>query len=184
MSIFFGGIRQLGIVAHDAEAAVRTWGRVGVGPFFSMRFTMADYVYRGQPGPGPDVTLYFAHSGPLQLEIIEQHNDVPSGYSEFLDRGLQGPQHVASWFSNSAEYDAKRQELLDRGFVLVHEGMSREMGVRFAYFETDIDGGLMFEISEALIPGVAEGIQAMDEAARCWDGKQLLASEFARDMAS
>jgi catechol 2,3-dioxygenase-like lactoylglutathione lyase family enzyme len=180
MSIVFGGIRQLGFVVRDAEAALHAFKRVGVGPFFTMHFTMDDFVYRGRPGAAPEVTLYFAHSGPLQVEIVQLHNDVPSGYAEFLDSGREGPQHVASWFADPAQYDAKRQELLKRGFVLVHEGASREMGARFAYFETDLPGGLMFEIAEALIPGVADGIRLMEEAARAWDGGEILAAEMRR----
>lgn len=176
MSIIFGGIRQLAMVTRDAQAAIEAWGKVGVGPFFTMRFTMDDFVYRGQPSPAPDVTLYFAHSGPLQIEIVEQHNDVPSGYTEFLASGGEGAQHVASWFSDPDVYDAKRKELIDRGFVLVHEGASRANNARFAYFATDLPGGMMFEIAEALIPGVAEGIALMDEAARNWDGRELIAT--------
>jgi hypothetical protein len=183
MSILFGGIRQLGLVVRDAESAMRAWAAVGVGPFFSMRFRMDDYVYRGRPGPGPDVSLYFAHSGPLQLEIIQQHDDTPSAYTEFLAGGREGPQHVAAWYDSQETYDAKRRDLLDRRFVLVHEGASRAMGVRFAYFQTDLEGGLMFEISEALLPGIAEGISLMDKAAQDWDGKEMMASELSRDMA-
>jgi hypothetical protein len=178
MSIIFGGLRQLGMVTRDGEAAIRAWGRAGVGPFFAMRFRMADYVYRGVAGPGPEVTLWFAHSGPLQIEIIEQHDDVPSVYTEFLAAGREGAQHVAAWFSDPADYDAKRAGLIGRGYTLAMEGMSRETGARFAYFEAGLPGGLMVELAEALIPGVAEGIRAMEDAARAWDGRELLATAF------
>lgn len=176
MSILFGGIRQLGMVVRDANAAMREWGRLGVGPFFTMPFTFDDYVYRGRACEPPVVTLCFAHAGPLQIELIEQHNDVPSAYREFLEAGREGAQHVASWFSDHASYDAKRRRLLESGLTIVHEGANRAMDARFAYFETGVPGGLMVEIAEALLPGLAEGVRDMEEAARSWDGKLLVAS--------
>ena len=176
MSILFGGIRQIGMVVRDAQAAMRRWGELGVGPFFTMPFTFDDFVYRGRPSPPPEVTLCFAHSGPIQIELIEQHNDVPSAYTEFLATGRVGAQHVASWFEDHASYDARRAELLDRGFAIVHEGANRALDARFAYFETGEPGGLMFEIAEALLPAIRGNVAVMEEAARAWDGKALVAA--------
>ena len=176
MSILFGGLRQLGTVVRDAEAAMRAWGRLGVGPFFTMPFTFDDYVYRGSPAEPPQVTLCFAHSGPLQIELIQQHNDAPSAYREFLERGQEGAQHVASWFADHAAYDAKRQALLAAGLTLVHEGANRAMDARFSYFETDLPGGLMVELAEALLPGIADGVLHMEQAARDWNGRDLIAA--------
>jgi catechol 2,3-dioxygenase-like lactoylglutathione lyase family enzyme len=174
MSILFGGIRQLGMVVPDVDAAMKAWARIGVGPFFPMRFVMDDFVYRGKPSASPIVTLAFAHSGPLQLELIQQHNAVPSAYTEFLQAGRVGAQHVAAWYADHASYDAKRQELLDRGFAIVHEAMARANGARFAYFETGEPGGLQFEISQALLPGVADMPRIMERAAQEWDGQNIL----------
>lgn len=176
MSIMFGGIRQLGMVVRNADSAMREWGRLGVGPFFTMPFTFDDYVYRGRVSEPPVVTLCFAHSGPLQIELIEQHNDAASAYREFLEAGREGAQHVASWFADHASYDAKRSELLASGLTIVHEGANRTMDARFAYFETGVPGGLMVEIAEALLPGLADGVRHMEAAARSWDGKLLVAS--------
>src|SRR3546814_9763016 len=92
MSIIFGGFRQLGMVVRDCEAAMEQWGKLGVGPFFMMQFTVDDFMLRGRPSPAPDVTLCFAYSGPLQIELIQQHNDVPSVWREFLDSGRVGAQ--------------------------------------------------------------------------------------------
>ena len=175
MSILFGGIRQLGMIVRDADAAMRDWGRLGVGPFFTMPFTFDDYVYRGSPAEPPQVTLCFAHSGPLQIELIQQHNDAPSAYREFLAAGREGAQHVASWFADHASYDAKRRELIERGLAIVHEGANRAMDARFAYFETGVPGGLMGESAAARLPGRADGGLHREEAARSWDGKRLVA---------
>lgn len=177
MSIYFGGIRQLGMVVHDAESAMREWGRLGVGPWFVMRnFVVDDFFYRGEPSPAPEITMCFAHSGPLQIEIIQQHNDVPSGYRDFLQSGREGAQHVAAWFSDHASYDAKRAELLAHGFEIVHEGAARVNDARFAYFASKERGGLEFEIAEAILPPLEEGRKFMEKSAQEWDGKQLVAS--------
>ncbi len=175
MSILFGGIRQFGMVVPDAQKAMEEWAKLGVGPFFTMPFTFDDFIYRGKPSAAPEVTLCFAHSGPVQIELIQQHNDVPSAYTEFLERGRVGAQHVASWFEDHASYDAKRQDLLERGFIIVHEGANRALDARFAYFETGEPGGLMFEIAEALLPAIRGNIDVMEEAARNWDGKRIVA---------
>jgi catechol 2,3-dioxygenase-like lactoylglutathione lyase family enzyme len=176
MSIVFGGIRQLGMVVIDAEAAMREWGRVGVGPFFTVKFTVDDFWYRGKRSAAPQLTLCFAHSGPLQLELIQQHNDVPSAYQEFLTQGRQGAQHVCAWYADHASFDAKQRELNDRGFTLVQSGASRAADTRFAYYETGEPGGLMFEISEALIPPNDSFGMAMESAAWNWDGKHLVSA--------
>lgn len=176
MSIIFGGIRQLGMVVRDAEAAMKEWGKLGVGPWFTMRdFVVDDFVYRGKSSPAPKLTLCFAHSGPLQIELIQQHNDVPSGYREFIESGRQGAQHVAAWFNDHASYDAKRADLLARGFQIVHEGASHANDARFAYFATGEPGGLQFEIAEALLPPLDDFRRTMEQAAEQWDGRQLVA---------
>lgn len=176
MSIVFGGIRQLGMVVRDAEAAMKEWGRLGVGPFFTVTFEVDDFRYRGNPSPAPILTLCFAHSGPLQIELIQQHNDVPSAYREFLVEGRQGAQHLCAWYADHASFDAKKRELKERGFTLVQEGASRASDARFAYYETGEPGGLMFEISEAMMPPHDAGRLAMENAAKEWDGRQLVAS--------
>jgi catechol 2,3-dioxygenase-like lactoylglutathione lyase family enzyme len=178
MSIIFGGIRQLGMVVRSAEQAMKEWGRLGVGPFFMVTFQVDDFWYRGNPSPAPVLTLCFAHSGPLQIELIQQHNDVPSAYREFLGEGRQGAQHVCAWYADHDSFDAKTRDLHARGFTLVQQGASRAADARFAYFETGEPGGLMFEISEALMPLGAANRLEMETAAERWDGKQLVAARW------
>jgi hypothetical protein len=68
--------------------------------------------------------------------------------------GRDGCQHVALWFSDSAAYTTARQEILESGLTLVHENGDAAAYARFAYFETELPGGLMLEIAEALTPKV------------------------------
>ncbi len=170
MSKVFGDIRQLGMVVKDSDAAMQEWIRLGIGPWYVLQFTVDNFVYRGASAAAPELKLCFAHSGGLQLELIEQLNDVPSGYTEFLASGRQGCQHVCSWFADHASYQAKRQDLLDRGFSVVHEGGLIAADGNFAYFETGEPGGLQFELSEALMPASAEILERMLRETAEWDG--------------
>jgi hypothetical protein len=173
MSRIFGVARQLAMVVHDAEAAMNTWAeRLGVGPFLCVReMTMENYRYRGKPMPGPVVTLCFAQTGDLQIEIIQQHNDTPSAYTEFLGAGREGCQHIATWYADKADYDRDYAAALARGMTLVHEGEGGgEQRARFAYFETGLPGGLMLELAEALLPGVSALPDTVRALAADWDG--------------
>ena len=168
----FGGIRQIAMVVRDAESTLRTLtGTLGIGPFYVIRdYVPDDFRYRGNPSPPPRLTLAFAQSGPVQVEVIQQHNDVPSAYAEFLASGREGCQHVAAWFSDRSAYDAARDDLLARGWPLVHENGDRSAGPRFAYFATDLPGALMLEIAEALVPASRPFVEMIAQAGASWDG--------------
>lgn len=175
MSRIFGDIRQLAMVVRDVDQAMQQWAEVGVGPFVVLRhFHPQHYFYKGQSMTGPVLTLCFAQSGPLQIELIQQHDDTPSAYLDFLAAGREGCQHVCAWFSDPAAYDAKRTALLAQGYTLVHEGESPAPRSRFAYFSTNLPGALMFEISEATIPEYMPLWQLLEDSARQWDGRQLI----------
>jgi hypothetical protein len=96
MSRFFGAITQNGYVVHDIAAAMRHWIEVlGVGPWFYVEHTpIEDFQYQGHPSP-IDVSIALANSGPLQIELIQQRNDAPSMYRDFLAAGHEGLQHIA-----------------------------------------------------------------------------------------
>src|ERR687888_391518 len=88
MSRIFGDLIQNGYVVRDIEAAMRHWIEVlGVGPWFYIEhLAVPDFTYKGQPSP-VDVSLALANSGPLQVELIQQRNDAPSLYRDFLNAG-------------------------------------------------------------------------------------------------
>lgn len=178
MSRFFGDIAQLGIVVRDADKAMTEWAqRLGVGPFYVIRdVEIQNFKYRGAPSPAPRLTFGFANSGNLQIEIIQQHNDVPSAYRDFLGSGHEGAQHVASWFSAPAAYDLKRQQLLDHGLELIHEGATVGGIARFAYFSTDLPGAMMIELSEARLPALRPMLDILESSSTNWDGADPIRS--------
>lgn len=171
MSRLFGSTQQLGVVVRDFHGALRHWtGTLGIGPFhYFTDMPVSDYRYRGQPAPAPVLSIAFGYSGDLQIEIIHQHNDAPSPYRDFLDAGHEGVQHLSSFCSSEAEFDARRAAIRDAGIALLASGSIG--GTRFAYFDTlDSPAGTVFEISESAKPGPREVFAMMRDAASGWDG--------------
>ena len=85
MSVFFGEIRQLGYVVPDIVAAMDYWSTVlGVGPFFyAERVPVVNFTYRGAPS-APVTSVALANSGAVQVELIQQRNDAPTMYRDFV----------------------------------------------------------------------------------------------------
>lgn len=173
MSRLIGPLRQIGHVVRDVDATMRYWSHVlGIGPFYVLReIPVADFYYRGQPSEAPVLTLAFAQSGDVQIELIQQHNDAPSAYREFMSAGREGAQHLSPWFDDPACYEAARQTLLDQGMALVHESRGLDGAVaRFCYFETGRPDVPLMELSEALISSSRAVPDMVAAAAIDWDG--------------
>jgi hypothetical protein len=168
MSRLFGAIRQNGYVVRDLEAAMRHWTSVlHVGPFFHMPHVAIDeLVYRDQPSTA-DVSIALAFAGDLQIELIEQHDDAPSVYKDFLDAGREGLQHVSAW---TQDYEGTLARVTAAGPRVLQHGMLLG-GLRFAYFDTELHPGTVFEISNATAEPFKGMIDAMHDAARIWDGR-------------
>jgi catechol 2,3-dioxygenase-like lactoylglutathione lyase family enzyme len=172
MSRRFGPIRQNGYVVRDIDAALDHWTRVlGVGPFFYFeRVPIEDFRYRGEPSP-VEVSIALANWGDLQIELIQQRNDAPSMYRDFLAAGYEGLQHVACWYDS---LDPVLAEVAAAGTRVGQQGTIGERG-RFAYLETGVLPGTVVELSE--ISG-AKGrfFQHIRACAEVWDGGEPIRS--------
>jgi hypothetical protein len=168
MSRLFGEIAQLGYVVTDVRASMEHWVRQGVGPWYYVdRVGMDWFRHRGVDSP-LETSIALANSGAVQIELIQQRNDAPSMYKEFLDAGHTGLQHVAYW---TREY----QRLLDRclalGYAIGQEGCIGGPLGRFAYLDTGQDPGTVIEISDVSGPK-GEFFRHIREAAAGWDGSR------------
>ncbi|SCX01168.1 Glyoxalase/Bleomycin resistance protein/Dioxygenase superfamily protein [Mycolicibacterium fluoranthenivorans] len=88
----------------DLDAALDDWVRLGVGPWFVIRGLAQRVTYRGEPC---EVTLSLApaNSGDLQIELIAQHGDTPSIFTEFLGAsGSAGGCHQLAYWTE--DFDA------------------------------------------------------------------------------
>ena len=167
MSRFFGKVCQNGYVVRDIEAALKHWTDVlGVGPFFYIDRVKCDwYTYRGEPSP-VEMSIALANTGDLQIELIQQRNDAPSMYLDFLNAGREGLQHMSCWTVN---YQADYDRALAAGYKVGHEGQIGGEQGRFVYFDTETHPGTVIEMSD--ISGAKGKFFAhIRRAAESWDG--------------
>ena len=134
MSRLFGGIRQNGYVVRDIRTSLDHWVDVmGVGPWFYFDRVKVDWFRHRGVSSDIEMSIALANSGDLQIELIQQRNEAPSMYKEFLDAGREGLQHVAYW---TRDYQALYDRVLARGYQIGHEGQIGGEQGRFAYFDT------------------------------------------------
>jgi len=166
----FGPIVQNAFVVRDLQAAVEHWsGRIGVGPFYLLEhIPFGDVYFRGAPLT-LDMSVAIAQWGEVQIELIVQHDTVPSIYSEFLARHGEGLQHVGVMTDS---LDAHLERLRPLGIEAVQWGATAA-GMRFAYVDTDRQAGGMIELIETG-PAVEAFFAKVRGAAAHWDGTRPL----------
>ncbi|MCF3934560.1 VOC family protein [Acuticoccus sp. M5D2P5] len=167
MNRFLGPIRQLGYVVDDIEAAMAHWTEVmGVGPFYyNPKVPIRNYRYDGvEYAPHNSVAL--ANSGPMQVELIQIRNDVPSMYRDFMADGRTGLQHVAYW-TQTFDDDLARAEAA--GLQVKMSGEVGDNG-RFVYFGGEGHPGTVIELSEVLGPK-GRMFDLIRAASVDWDGR-------------
>ena len=98
MSALFGKPCQNGYVVRDIDSALKFWTEVlHVGPFFYVPDVKVDWFrYRGVDSRCK-MSIALANSGDLQIELIQQRNDAPSMYLDFLRDHGEGMQHMSYW---------------------------------------------------------------------------------------
>ncbi|HEY5853858.1 MAG TPA: VOC family protein [Aldersonia sp.] len=124
-----------------------------------------NFTYHGEPS-AMAIDVAVANSGDIQIELIEQVNDAPSMYLDFLDAGHEGLQHIAYW---STDYQALHDKALAAGFTVGQEGAIGGPQGRFCYFDTGAVPGTVVEISD-LGGAKATVFEFVKTAAAGWDG--------------
>ncbi len=163
-AVLEGPIRQIGYVVADLDVAIRRWGALGVGPWFTIRaLKQEDCRYRGQLCE-PTISIALSNSGRLQIELIQPHGDVPSIYREFLEAHGDGFHQLAWWVT---DFDAVMHRAEAAGWPVVFSGAGGS--VRFAYFEVDPAISTIIEVTE-----LNDATRGLDDlvagAAAAWDG--------------
>jgi len=173
MSRLFGAVRQNGYVVLDLRAAMDHWITVlGVGPWFYIERVETDYFrHRGQDS-AVEMSIALANSGDLQIELIQQRNDAPSLYKEFLESGREGLQHLAYW---TQDYQTVYDRALSLGYTVGHEGQIGGAQGRFAYFDTEAHPGTVVEISD-ISGNKGRFFEHIKRAAQDWDGADPIRS--------
>jgi hypothetical protein len=168
MSRIFGEARQVGYIVEDiGKAMAFLIEKAGVGPWhYAEQVSMKDCRYKGAPQT-IELAIALANSGSLQFELIQQRNDAPSIYRDWLARypGRRLVQHYSSW---SDRYDEVFKAALGKGFEPLLEGKTR-FGP-FVYFGHPDDPDFMFEVTE-YTPERRFMFERIAEAAAGWDGR-------------
>ena len=160
-----GPIRQNGYVVADLDRAIDAWLDVGVGPWLLLpHLAQEGSVYRGRPTE-PVVSIAFANSGDLQVELISQEDDSPSIYREFLDSGREGFHHLAWWAEDFGSVAAAAEEA---GWPTVHAGNAGGMA-QFAYYDPGGVTSTVVEVME-LTDATRWLVATVSNAAAGWDG--------------
>jgi hypothetical protein len=171
MSVLPGAIRQIGYVVTDLDETLTSWVELGVGPWLVIRGLPMNVRYRGEPCE-TTLSLALSNSGEMQIELIYQHDDTPSIFTEFLAANGPGYHQLAYW---AEDFDATMKAVADAGWPVVWSG-GEGFGVRFAYVEPPNRPATVVEISE-LTDGQAASAKFIRDAAANWDG-----SDPIRDM--
>jgi hypothetical protein len=146
MSRIFGKVAQIVYVVRDIDASIDQWVRRGIGPWFYVDRVQTDYfLYRGVESE-LEVSVAKANSGDIQLELIQQRNDAPSVFEDFLEAGHEGAQHVVAYWTD--DFQRLYDKALSLGYKVIQEGsIGGEQG-RFAYLDAEHDHGIVIEISD------------------------------------
>lgn len=161
----FGPVMQTAYVVDDLYAAIDYWTEtLGVGPFFvldGIRYAHCHYLNRPLD---LNMSAAVAYSGDLQIELIQQHDNAPSIFTERRPAGA-GVHHVGSMTS---DLDDSLDWLIERGGKLL-QAAEIPGGGRIAYVE--MGGGVgIYELADLAAPSL-ELFDSIYRASECWDGR-------------
>ncbi len=156
---------QLGFVVDDLVPAARRWALVhGVGPFHVMPSMEAPCTYRGAL-TAIEIQVAVAQAGPVQIELIKQHCDRPSVYTEVFAKHEAGFHQLCTV---TPDYDGKQRHYEQLGYALASE--IGATGQRVGYFDTIDDFGFYTEVVEEA-PRLLARLATIAQTCADWDGR-------------
>jgi hypothetical protein len=161
-----GPIAQLGYVVGDIRSVMDHWiGRLDVGPFFYLPSPpLNDLRYRGT-ATNAAISVALSYSGGLQIELIQPLDDEPSPYRDFQAEHRSGLHHVARF---PDDFDGALARNLARGDAPYYEGRGLTADQRFAYFDSPVHGGTVYELVETA--GLNAFFDHIRRECEGWDG--------------
>jgi 4-hydroxyphenylpyruvate dioxygenase-like putative hemolysin len=144
-------VDQIGIVVKDMDRAIEYYqSTFGWGPFSVMELELKGFTYRGKTGDCR-LKLAMGKSGPMEIELIQVlEGETP--HTEFLREKGEGIQHLRCCVD---DLDSILAELAKDGIEPVFHHSFPEMGIAFAYLNSDKIGGVMLELLQ--IKGTGTG---------------------------
>jgi hypothetical protein len=130
------------------------------------RLDLSAATYRGQP-TGLQLSVGLAQAGPVQIELIFQHNRGPSVYRDSVPEGASGFHHVCVY---ARDYPSDRAWFEAAGYPTVMEGGSPDGSLTFAYFDTRRDFDVFTEVITPH-PSVLARNELVRRSAIDWNGE-------------
>jgi hypothetical protein len=158
-------------VVPNLEDAIRRWvDTAHAGPFFINAHVQGSNLhYRGRPTKF-DHSIALGQVGPIQIELVEQHDATPSVYRDSVPAGAEDFHHMGGFVD---DFDAEIARYRTLGAELAYGGVWGNM--RFAYLDTRAQLGFMLEVLER-DPAVIEIFKWVADAAVGWDGRDPIRS--------
>ncbi len=163
---------QLSMVVKDIDAAAHMWAeQLGVGPWILFENAMEGrrFVHRGQDSD-VQMSLAMTYAGETQFELIEQTNDAPSPYREFLDAGREGVQHVEFW---PDDYAASCLAFEQAGFEEISVIYQPDGSKNGSYFASPASVGVVVAVIP-MTPFRHSYMSVIERLAATWDGTRPL----------
>jgi hypothetical protein len=156
---------QLGHVVDDLISAAQRWSSTfGIGPFHVLPVVDQKLTHRNGDEHTLRVQVGVAQAGPVQIELIQQHDDIPSLYRDWSKNATSTFHQVATVTSDYAGKLAHFE-------ALGHEVVAESLGGRFrvAYIDTVAAFGFYTEVVE-YTPRFLEQLDEISRTCATWDG--------------
>jgi hypothetical protein len=160
-----GAIIELCHVTTDLDAALLHWTRdLGAGPFFVFDVpVLPGQLYYGAP-TAVSMRVGFGFSGGVLIELLQQTNDGPSPFLDFLRERGDGLHHIMP----RTDFDTGYARLSGAGHKVAFSG-TMPSGERFCLFNTGGANGTYVELMD-LSPTMLGSLALMEKAHINWDG--------------
>jgi hypothetical protein len=161
-----GTVIQYAYTVPDVNAAIAVYvDRFGAGPWFRRGpFSPPDARYRGEPC-AMTITLARTFAGDSMIELIQQHDDSPSVFTEKIRQQGYGFHH---WAIGSKDIDRDVARFTGHGYPVAFEDRVPS-GARIVYVDATAELPGMIEIIE--MNEIQERMYAeFRRAAATWDG--------------
>lgn len=156
---------QLGHVVDDVVTAATRWVQTfGIGPFHLLPVVGQQADYGGEVRT-VKIQVAVAQAGPVQIELIQQHCDTPSIFTQWSRGGTSAFHQIATLTS---DYEAKTAHFRALGYEIAAESVGG--GFRVAYIDTAAEFGFYTEVVEAP-PGFVDQVRGISETCAGWDGR-------------
>jgi len=175
-----GAVFQTALIVPDIDEAITHYvNLLGIGPWTMIRhFPPIRQKYRGG-ATDLDVSIATAYSGSMMMEIIQQHNDTQSVFTDTIAERGYGLHHYAVT-TDKFDEDVARYTAMGGAPDFEAIAPARMDNARVAYFDTRKELGAMLEVVE-INPSVESFFASVRAPSLDWDGKTEPVREISPD---